>query len=339
MSFSADSGTVPEEFSSPPDDEEGGLSSGQRLAGAILLVNGLLVLYERLMLSGALSFDGALQSPASSIIDIGLGIALLAGQASVLGFVMFRVVAGALLLGGMYLVQGDPLMAGLQVVFSATLVALIYGRAGGARTAIAGTCAISFLGFEVLGIQMLTTGRVASSSLIAAQYDLEELESTSLTSELAPYRIQSPGDGWALRSDAAAKADNPLADFWLVQAEYDAHILVIAESAPRGGAIDLDAVVEAVEANARASVQNFVVSERGHVAATHALGTTLDGSGTVDGVPMHFRYGVFAKGPHAIQVACFARGASFEVISSQCDAALESFEFMSSQQVAAKQSI
>ena len=86
------------------------VTGGQRLAGLVLTLNGGVVLAE----TGLLASQGADLSPGASAIDILLGLALLAGVGAVVPWVMIRVTLGAFLFCGMYVLQGDPVMAGVQ---------------------------------------------------------------------------------------------------------------------------------------------------------------------------------------------------------------------------------
>ena len=312
----------------PGMSESSSVTAGQRIAGIVLIANGGFVIAEAVLLSNA-GAAGALARPHTSAVDILLGLALLVGVPAVLPWVKFRVVAGALVFPGMYLFQGDPVMAGVQVAFSAAVALLLFGNSGGLRIATAGLVVTGLFCLELLGLQQILTGRsplLASVSSIT--YDLEPLTSSEFTSEAQPYRIQLPESGWERRSEAAARADNPLAEIWLVQPEMDAHVLVIGESVDAGQEIPIEPLVEAVIANAREGATEFEVLEQKPLASFNTIGRRIDASAVMDGLPVRLRYGVFAEGRHGIQLICFAQPAAFEIAASECDAVFASFEVL-----------
>ena len=299
------------------------VTAGQRLAGVILIVNGGLVLAE----TAILGTGGVSPSPRASAIDILLGLALLAGFRGVLPFVQFRVVAGAVVFCGMYLYQGDPVMAAVQVTFSLVVGLLLFGNAGMLRMAVAGVAAMALLSLEAIGLHQLKTGRSPLlASVLTITYDLEPLESTEFTSEAQPYRLRLPGAGWQRRSETAARADNPLAQLWLVQPEMDAHVIVLGESLEAGQRMPIDPLVEQVIANAREASTDFELLGQKPLATPNTIGQRIDASAVMDGIPIRFRYGVFAEGQHGIQLVCFAAPTAFEIAAPECDAVLGSLE-------------
>lgn len=320
--------STPTSTPKPPSSAGAGATLGQRLAGAVLVLNACFVTFEQLVLSNQLGSEGMPSSPVTALLDFGLGLALVAGQRSVVGFVLFRVVVGALVFGGMHLAQGDGFSVGIQLVFSLSLVALLVGDAGRARMAFAGVATVGVLGLELLGIRMLTTGEAPSADLLALQYELEETSAEVFESDSVPVRIGSLPAGWRPRSAAAAARDNPSAALWLVEARYDAHLLVITESLPAGQVVDPEAFVDVVVENGQAGMAEFALVDRGFVPAVHTLGTRLDATAQLDGLPMRYRYGIYTEGRHMAQIVCFARTSSFPAIEEACDATLESLEFL-----------
>jgi hypothetical protein len=298
------------------------LTIGQRIAGPILVANGVLVMLER-----AMAMDGeGFSNPVGSLIDIALGLMLLAGRKDVLGFTKFRAVAGGLVFGGIYLAQGDMTMMALQLIFSAALIALLFGDAGKPRMAVAAVAAIGLMGLELIGLQMIHSGE-SPAIMMSALYDLQPIESEVLESATHPYRMRAPGEGWERRSDESAQIDNPLADLWLVEPAWDAHIMVIAETVEPGYEVDIETLAEVVVDNARAGAEDFDLASQKYLAGVSTLGKQLDARAVIDGNEMRFRYGVFANGRHGVQVICFAGEKSFPNVEKACDAVLGSFEF------------
>jgi hypothetical protein len=303
-------------------DIEEGLTTGQRVAGPVLIANGILVLAENAMMVDGEGFS----NPIGSLVDIALGLMLLAGRRDVLGFTKFRAIAGALVFGGVYLAQGDMVMMTLQVIFSAALIALLFGDAGKLRIMVAAVAALGLIGLEILGLQMINTGE-SPAIMMTALYDSEPLDTDVLESPSHPYRMTAPGMGWEIRSDESARLDNPLADVWLVEPSWDAHIMVIAEAADAGYAFDVESLADVVVENARMEAEEFSVERQRHLAGVSTLGKQIDANAVIDGMNMRFRYGLFANGRHGVQVICFAREQSFENVEQACDEVLGSFQF------------
>ena len=122
-----------------PASEDPEVGTAHRLAGLILILNGILVAVENTILADQLG--GAMEGRhmlTGSLVDVGLGLALLAGAGSVLGFVKFRVIVGGIAFTALHFTQGDLLMAGLQVAFTVGLMLLLFGTAGIPRIAVGG---------------------------------------------------------------------------------------------------------------------------------------------------------------------------------------------------------
>jgi len=245
-------------------------------------------------------------------------------------------VVGVLVFSAIYYAAGNMLMVGMQIAFSVAMMALLFGDAGKVRMAVAMVTILGLFGLETLGLRMMSSGVAPVPAMLESAYDLEPIAGPQIESERHPYTFDVPGAGWSQRTRASAQADNPLSDIWLVNPEYDAHILIVAESADPGYEVMLDAYADQVEANAAAATEQFAVMDRGHIAAIHTLGKQIDASGVHEGLKMRFRYGLFAKERHGVQMICFGQEKSFEAIEAACDSTLESFQFVDDRVLAAR---
>ncbi len=139
-----------------------------------------------------------------------------------------------------------------------------------------------------------------------------------------PYALTAPSELWHLRREAAAKKDNPLTDRWLVRPDEDAHILVIAESAP-GAVVDVDLYADAIANNIETNVHGTIES-REPIKTNPSFGRVLHVKATTNGLPLEYYYGVFARGEHGFQVIAFAHQEIFPLLSDDFMKVLETFE-------------
>lgn len=174
------------------------ITGAQRLAGVLLVCNGLALATERFLApeTGEGTLGG---SPVALLLDIGLGLSLCLGMATagVLAFVRFRVVAGALLLSAVHLFSGDPVMMVAQLVMSGGLCLLLFGDAGVARAFVGTGLVAAILALEVVGLGAIATGQ-----------DVANAESAS--SEPASGEA-STGDWTAKIHDLVSASDEPAA--------------------------------------------------------------------------------------------------------------------------------
>jgi hypothetical protein len=120
--------------------------TGARIAGLILVLNGIALIIEmsKGMRTGGPSF--------ASFVDIAVGAGLLIGSPRTLVWAKIRVGLGAVLLPILFLSQGNSMLAGVQMAFSLSLLALLIGDAGRLRIGIAMTVLGSYMAFEMVGL-------------------------------------------------------------------------------------------------------------------------------------------------------------------------------------------
>jgi hypothetical protein len=136
-------------FESARPPERGTVALGARIAGGIMVANGLALLIETglsatLHESGGGSFR---PSPVGMLLDLVIGGWLLTGNPKVLPWARVRVVLGALVFPVVFFSSGQAFLGGLQVAYSAGLALLLFGDPGSLR----------------IGAGLLATGSVSPS--------------------------------------------------------------------------------------------------------------------------------------------------------------------------------
>jgi hypothetical protein len=303
-----------------------GVSLGARIGGAVLVANGLALLIESglnvTMGEGKGTTLPFRPTPISMLIDLVLGGMLLTGNSKALPWAKLRVVAGGLILPIVFFAQGQSLLGGLQLAFSAGLALLLFGEAGRLRLAT-GLLATGFgLALETVGLFGMATGTAPLARLQLAP-TLERNPVEVVEGLACPYRVTAGGGRWYLRKAEAMKKDNPLADRWLVWPEKDAHVLVIAERLEPGIVVDMGKFAEVVLGNARKSSRDLRVINRD---ALPTGGTLLHTRGTINGMAIESYYGLFAREPWIFQVVAFTSQRHFDSVKADLGAVVGSFE-------------
>ena len=131
----------------------GELSKAARIAGALMIVNGILVAIEFAMTAGK-SGPGApgFRSPLPAIIDILIGVSLVRGNPKYKTWAMVRVCLGAAVFFAISAFGGDLFTAAFTLIGCGALFALLLGNAGKARTIIASVVFGIYLLLEVIGL-------------------------------------------------------------------------------------------------------------------------------------------------------------------------------------------
>jgi hypothetical protein len=119
---------------------------GARLAGLVLILNGIGLLIERGM------GEKTAGPPSAVFVDILVGGLLIAGVAKTLPWAKIRVGLGAIVLPILLISQGNAMMAGFQIAFSLSLLALLIGDASKLRIGAAMTVLGLYMTLEVVGL-------------------------------------------------------------------------------------------------------------------------------------------------------------------------------------------
>ena len=307
---------------SPP--ESGELPLGVRIAGAILVANGLALMIEsglRATMEGVPkpAFGG---SPIAMLIDLVLGGMLLTGNGKALGWVKVRVVLGGLILPAIFLAQGEKFLGGLQLAFSIGLAMMLFGEAGKLRIA-AGLLGTGFgLVMEAIGLFAIATGSAPLAHLQMAG-TLESAPVSDVVGNACAYRLTAGGNHWYLRKDEAVKKENALADRWLVWPTKDAHVIVIAEKLEPGITVDMDKFAEVILGNVRKASPDVKLLAR---EVLPGGGTRLHTQATVGGLQIESYYGLYVREPWIFQVIGFTGQRQFASVETELASLVASFQ-------------
>lgn len=303
---------------------------GQRIAGALLIANAVIVGLELFLMPTDPTSKDPFSSPGRSIlpalIDVFIGISLLSKNKKVLPWAILRAALGLVIFVAIRAVQGDVFLAVMQMAVSGSLLLLLVGDAGKPRIAVGGALFGIYGLLSLVGIGAEVTGQNPLASLIqGASGQLEAQPARNVTGEASHYQLTTPSDKWRLRTREAAQKDNPLADRWLTRPDLDAHVIVIAEKIP-GGTILPDALTDAVIENAKKSSTEFKLLDRQPLRTNPEQGRIVRTQSTVNGMAIESVVGVVGYYEHGFQIVAFARRASFAAVEAELRSIVESFK-------------
>jgi hypothetical protein len=304
-------------------------TKGQRVAGALLIANALLVFIEGAVTIGQPTTPAA--TPGASVmpalIDLGIGASLVSGSGKTARWAVIRVGLGLLLWGGIQLAQGEYAMVALQSLVSAALLLLLLGDAGRARIAAGATAFGLYAIVSLLGIAVLVGGSNPLAAVMGTlRSDIEATPAKVVTGVAAPYSYAVPNDRWYLRKTEAAKKDNALVDRWLTRPDKDAHVIVIVEDLPPGSTLPIDAYADAVLEGAKKASANIAVLERHPLAGHLDNGMFLHTTGTIGAIDLEYYYALIADHDHAYQIIAFSMKSGFASLASEMQAMIASFK-------------
>jgi hypothetical protein len=301
---------------------------GQRIAGALLIINAVILGVEFAIIPTEPSslFDSPTRAVLRTLINVGIGIALLAKSKRVVPLAIFLAVLALVVLVVARLVQGDMFMAVMQLAVSGSLLLLLIGDASKPRIAV-GSALFGIYGLIALvGIGATLTGKNPLASLIqSASGTIESQPAGVVTGEESHYQLTAASDKWRLRTRDAAKKDNPLADRWLTRPDVDAHVIVIAEKVP-GGMVFPDALTDAVIDNAKKASTELTVIDRQPLRTRPEDGRMLHTKSTVNGLALESLVGVIGYYEHGFQIVAFAPRTSFGDVEADLRSIVESFK-------------
>ncbi len=284
---------------------------GARLAGAIMIVNGLALLAETsLGMDGPVKIGSSTSSPTRLLFAFVIGALVLSGSTKAVKVARVLVGISGVVLPVLLFSQNQPLLATLQLAFSASLLLLLFGDAGRLRMGVAIALATGFFALEAAGLYGTVSGRHPLGRLMMAG-QLAPGPVTEVEGAEVRYRLSVPGKSWYLRTAAAAHKDNPLADRWLVRPDRDAHVLVIAETLPSGTAATMDRFRKTVVANMSKAGKNFAVVDEGPLVTALEAGHLVHARSQLNGQPVEWLIGLYIQHPYIIQVLAFGNGRAF----------------------------
>ncbi len=303
---------------------------GQRIAGALLIANAVLVVLEMVILPNDPTSKDPFSSPSRTIvptlIDVAIGVMLLAKNNKVVPWAILRVTLGLFLFVAIRIAQGDVFMVVMQILASTSLLLLLLGNAAKPRIAVASALfgVYGLLSFIGIGAELTGTNPIASL-VQGASGQLESGPAGVVTGESSHYQLTAASEKWRLRTRAAIQKDNPVVDRWLTRPDVDAHVLVIAEKAP-GGMVYPDVLADAVLKMAKETSPDLKVIDRGPLRTRPEDGRMLHTKSTVNGLAIESLTGVIGYYEHSFQIIAFAKQGVFPQVEAELRSIVESFK-------------
>jgi hypothetical protein len=189
-------------------------SLGQRIAGALMIINAALLLAQASVAPILPDIGGPRPSMllGSALFDAVIGLSLLLGYRKLAALAILRVALGLVVLTALY-IKSDPLVAVFQVVASTGLLLLLTGEAKRARVLIGSIVFGLYLMMASTSLVFVTIGRLSLATMVLkATGAIEPLPNRTVSGTSIGYSLTVPDDRWFMRKDALAKKDNPLAD-------------------------------------------------------------------------------------------------------------------------------
>ena len=292
-----------------------------RYVAGILFLNAILVFFQILFIPDVIA--GSTISPI--IVDITLGLLLFFRPSKVaVNIMIFRAVIGVIFHGigfynnAAYLDFALQIVYGGGIIFLLTLVSLKK-----ARNVVVGL---------VLAVQIsllaISINAAYISNNLDTIYTLENSRIEELSGFYYDYSIPVPAGGdWYLRDRNAAIKDNPMVDQWMVNAEKDAHVMVIAEDIGINHLIGYPELKEQVLANARQASPRLKVLADTTTANEFHQGCILHTKSNINLLDVDFLHGIYLIGDKAFQVVAFCGSDSFEEMRDTLEAMVNTFHY------------
>lgn len=319
----------------PPVRPGGPAQAGlaHRIAGGVLILNALLVLAwvglaPATPQAGGDPFmaAGGVGSILPAIIDLAIGASLLRGSTALAPWAMLRCVGGLALSAVVY-ASKNPLAVVQQAVLTGAIIALLVGRAGPARTAVAGSLAGLSLILELLGIAVVAGGsNPIGSVMMALSGDIELTPVEHVTGRTAAYELTFPKGSWYRRNQAVVARDNPTADLWFVRPDRDAHVIVVAEHAP-GNFIPIDAYTDAILEHLKKDSGAARITARGAWPLFGDRGRLVNAASTTkEGLSIEWRYALVTVYERAYYIVGFANRDAMPQVDAEIRSIIDSLK-------------
>ncbi len=281
-----------------------------RLGGAALVMNALFVFVELAL--GGITPPPSVGQPSvlPGIIDIALGVALLRGNDKVRGWVLARIVIGAVIFGLLSASRRDWWMVASQLVVSLSLLGLIAGRAGRSRMIASLVGLTIYFATATLGLVAMRGGRnLIASTLASVSRDYVSPTPSEVLGVRGRYRLPVPA-GWRVHTQANTHASNPLVDQWISDPSTDAHVMVVSETIRPDQFAQPGRLLQVMIDNARRGGTDYRELRRGTlegrpaVPFADALLTSREGVGSPP-LRLEYRFAAIGSGAQMIQVTGF----------------------------------
>jgi hypothetical protein len=285
--------------------------SRTRAAGALLLANAALIaLYVLTRPSWLFGWPARLLI----VVDLLLGSLLFIANTWIIRAAKVRCLLTALEVVLLF-ASGRQYEAAVAGLFCLSLAGLLFGWMRARNALVAG--GLSFL----LTLALYRLSRPMRDDIPPLDKsrlaDIEPAEVGLARGRAFPYVIRFTRPGWRRRTDAVTKRDNRLADQWLVHAQRNAHVVVIAEETPDPVTIGqfADSLMRGLQHQDGTRVQFLGGGTRRQDGALmHTRETCLKCA-----VPeeIEIYYGLYVRTPYLIQVITYASPETFAEMSGE----------------------
>jgi hypothetical protein len=133
-----------------PKDKKIILTTGQKIAAGVLILNGLVLVLEAFLFKDAESS----QSIRSALVSVVIGAYLFSGRSDALTWAKIGTIVGGVLFTAVYVIKQDIFTAVFQFLFSLSLVGLLFGKAGKVRLVLCSIIVLGYFALEGLGLSM-----------------------------------------------------------------------------------------------------------------------------------------------------------------------------------------
>ena len=294
---------------------------GARVGGAVMILNGCALAAEQAL--GLSAQKGS--TPGPFLFAFLLGGLVVAGKVGAIKVARWLVLLVGLAMPVVYLTKGQGLAATLQIVYTVSLLVLLVGDASRLRMGLGVLAASVYFVVEGAGLYGTMTGHYPLARVLSA-HDLSPGPATVVDGQSVRYRLRAPNDRWYLRTEAAARKDNPLADRWLVRPDRDAHVFVIAETLSESSVVEMDRFAEVVIKNMTGTSKTFTVVSQSPLETTLEAGRVLRARSAAEGKEVEWCIGLFVQHPYIFQVLAFSGRTNFVEVEPDLRAVIESFE-------------
>lgn len=319
---------APEPLPEVPLNKPSRASKGQRIAGALMLLNAAFIFAESVLIKEAPNPTTQALRPmfglGPALIDVLIGAVLLSGIRSLATWAILRCSLG-LVVGAALAWMNGPFAMVMQIAMSGALLALLIGDAGRARILVA-SCAFGLYGIvEIVGLASIVTGKNPVASLAASMRgDIEGPPVSQVRGAKAiAWEIDLPDKKWFHLKPSPSRPMGPGVEAWLVRPDTGSEVLVITEDAP-GKSISVDAYVDAVMGALKSS-RGFQITHRGPWRAYPDNGRLVRLSMIVENNPFEYIYGIATTFEHAFQVVACTPKERSAATEAELTAIIDSF--------------
>jgi hypothetical protein len=128
------------------------VTQGARIAGGLLIVNGVLAIIDKLATAGTAPSGGLGGGVVPIIIDFLIGFSLVNRNPKYLGWAILRAVLGGVIFSLVHVASGNIMLMVFQLAVSGSFLLLLVGDAGKARIGIACSLFGLYALLEIIGL-------------------------------------------------------------------------------------------------------------------------------------------------------------------------------------------